>query len=661
MANKKLNSIKFPGLNDTYTIPDAQVNSDWNASTGVSSILNKPTIPAAQVNANWNATTGVASILNKPTIPSTYTDVGAASAAHTHTAADVGALSSNTVYVSTVNGQSGAITIEEPLVIEGTLTFTLSSTSGSGTFTPTSGDVTKIPTANEVYIKADIHSFSMLSSDYVWLRKMRKASTGMGIVMFNGVFDTAGGTVYIEVEGEPDDEGDWHYAIWSVTYRILQQKLTSYVSSVNGASGQVTLTAANVGAVPTSRTVNGKTLSSNITLTAADVGALPSTTAIPSNTSDLTNDSNFATTSYVDSAVASISFPENVKVITATLSSTDFDSETYEIGYGATVFATNCSNDQWDNYVASDAPIILSIIGSYDGYDHKHVYLYKDGWFRSIQGSEYWYINKTGSGGDPLRLGYTLGHNYVTDSDLRWSYVPVQYHNPDSNVNQTIYNHGDYDFGLTASGSDGISQICVRPNEIIINSSDNSAHIGLDNPSWTPTYGTDFTTKSYVDTAVASISIPEEIFWVNVTATSPYTADQTYSAISNAIDNGQMVYVNQGGCIYALSDDDRTTGTGSISFEYIAYAENTGGTKWLSFRKLTIASDNTVSRISSMKNWAVNFPGALGTQGQIITANAAGNMQWSNMPAIPSTVSQLTNDAGYLTLATLPIYDGSVS
>ena len=47
MANKKLNSIKFPGLNDTYTIPDAQVNSDWNASTGVSSILNKPTIPAA--------------------------------------------------------------------------------------------------------------------------------------------------------------------------------------------------------------------------------------------------------------------------------------------------------------------------------------------------------------------------------------------------------------------------------------------------------------------------------------------------------------------------------------------------------------------------------------------------------------------------------------
>jgi hypothetical protein len=69
----------------------AQVNSDWNATSGVEEILNKPTIPTAtsdltndgadgvnpfitagdvpaQVNADWNATSGVAEILNKPTI-----------------------------------------------------------------------------------------------------------------------------------------------------------------------------------------------------------------------------------------------------------------------------------------------------------------------------------------------------------------------------------------------------------------------------------------------------------------------------------------------------------------------------------------------------------------------------------------------------------------
>lgn len=75
-----------------------QVNSDWNATSGVAEILNKPTIPvvpdmkdlvagtnvtitessstvtisataAPQVNADWDATSGVAEILNKPTIP----------------------------------------------------------------------------------------------------------------------------------------------------------------------------------------------------------------------------------------------------------------------------------------------------------------------------------------------------------------------------------------------------------------------------------------------------------------------------------------------------------------------------------------------------------------------------------------------------------------
>jgi len=54
------------------TIPPAQVNSDWNATTGVAQILNKPTIPAAQIQSDWNQTTTTALdyIKNKPTIPS---------------------------------------------------------------------------------------------------------------------------------------------------------------------------------------------------------------------------------------------------------------------------------------------------------------------------------------------------------------------------------------------------------------------------------------------------------------------------------------------------------------------------------------------------------------------------------------------------------------
>lgn len=117
----------YDDLSNKPTIPAAQVNSDWNAASGVAEILNKPanlvqdanyvhtdenftsaektklsgietgaevnvqadwneadsssdayiqnkpTIPAAQVNADWNASSGVAEILNKPTFATVAT------------------------------------------------------------------------------------------------------------------------------------------------------------------------------------------------------------------------------------------------------------------------------------------------------------------------------------------------------------------------------------------------------------------------------------------------------------------------------------------------------------------------------------------------------------------------------------------------------------
>ena len=84
------------------TIPDAQIQADWNQATdtakdyiknkptiptnssftlaGLSeksyaSLTDKPTIPAAQVQSDWNATSGMGQILNKPTIPSKTSDL----------------------------------------------------------------------------------------------------------------------------------------------------------------------------------------------------------------------------------------------------------------------------------------------------------------------------------------------------------------------------------------------------------------------------------------------------------------------------------------------------------------------------------------------------------------------------------------------------------
>jgi len=81
----------YDDLVNKPTIPAAQVNSDWNADSGVAQILNKPslaavaisgsyddltnkpTIPEAQVNADWEANSGIAQILNKPSLAAVAT------------------------------------------------------------------------------------------------------------------------------------------------------------------------------------------------------------------------------------------------------------------------------------------------------------------------------------------------------------------------------------------------------------------------------------------------------------------------------------------------------------------------------------------------------------------------------------------------------------
>jgi hypothetical protein len=70
-------------------------------------------IPAAQVNSDWNATSGVAQILNKPTIPNVPAWALAANKP-TYTASEVGALPSTyTAPVTSVNGRTGAVTVTE--------------------------------------------------------------------------------------------------------------------------------------------------------------------------------------------------------------------------------------------------------------------------------------------------------------------------------------------------------------------------------------------------------------------------------------------------------------------------------------------------------------------------------------------------------------------
>lgn len=54
---------------DVVTLADVATSGSYN------DLSNKPTIPSAQVNADWNASSGVAEILNKPTIPTKFSDL----------------------------------------------------------------------------------------------------------------------------------------------------------------------------------------------------------------------------------------------------------------------------------------------------------------------------------------------------------------------------------------------------------------------------------------------------------------------------------------------------------------------------------------------------------------------------------------------------------
>lgn len=114
-------SGSYNDLSNKPTIPAAQVNSDWNASSGVSAILNKPnlatvatsgsyndlsnkpSIPAAQVNSDWNAASGVAQILNKPSLAAVATSGAYSDLSGTPT---IPAAANNGVLTITQNGTS---------------------------------------------------------------------------------------------------------------------------------------------------------------------------------------------------------------------------------------------------------------------------------------------------------------------------------------------------------------------------------------------------------------------------------------------------------------------------------------------------------------------------------------------------------------------------
>lgn len=115
-AQNKLSADLVDDTTSTHKFVTSADKTAWNAKSDFSGsyndLTNKPTIPAAQVSSDWNASSGVAQILNKPTL-------GTAAAANTTTSITSGGTglpTSDTVYSVTGDKTSLTTTAKATLV-----------------------------------------------------------------------------------------------------------------------------------------------------------------------------------------------------------------------------------------------------------------------------------------------------------------------------------------------------------------------------------------------------------------------------------------------------------------------------------------------------------------------------------------------------------------
>jgi hypothetical protein len=139
---------------------------------------NLPSIPAAQVNADWNATSGVAEILNKPTIPSTSGFVPYMGAT---TNVDLGThkLTTKDLVVNHSSGSGVAASITKGGSGEA---LTVVKSSGSGNAASITGGVTLI---SELHLTTDLAD-TYIASAATWNAKQAALVSGTNIKTVNG-------------------------------------------------------------------------------------------------------------------------------------------------------------------------------------------------------------------------------------------------------------------------------------------------------------------------------------------------------------------------------------------------------------------------------------------------------------------------------------------
>ena len=144
--------VRFAG--NAIGFSNAGGNVTFNGSTSgiqYSDLTGAPSIPAAQVNSDWNAVSGVAEILNKPTIP--------------------------TVPVDSVNGQTGVVVLDTDDISEGSanLYYTEARVTANASVTANTAKVGITPTQASD-ITANNAKVSNVQSDW-------NAASGLAVIL----------------------------------------------------------------------------------------------------------------------------------------------------------------------------------------------------------------------------------------------------------------------------------------------------------------------------------------------------------------------------------------------------------------------------------------------------------------------------------------------
>jgi len=170
-------SNDYNDLDNKPTIPNAQVNSDWNATSGVAEILNKPTIPTATSDLTNDGEDGVNPFITAQDLPSLtgyvpYTGATQNVDLGTHT------LSAKDLVINHSSGSGVAASITKGGAGEA---LTVNKTSGSGNAMSVTGGVTQL---SELHLTTDLAD-AYIASAATWNAKFNLPALTSGSVLFS--------------------------------------------------------------------------------------------------------------------------------------------------------------------------------------------------------------------------------------------------------------------------------------------------------------------------------------------------------------------------------------------------------------------------------------------------------------------------------------------